>query len=47
MNLVSLPGIQGARAFQHYLLHKKVRRVGLTPEVVVLPDLTFHRPLFR
>ena len=47
MNLVSLPGIQGARAFQHYLLHKKIMRVGLTPEVVVLPDLTFQRQLLR
>ena len=43
MNLVSLPGIQGARAFQHCILHKKIRRKGLTPEVVVLPDLTFRR----
>ena len=47
MNLVSLPGIQGGRTFQHYLLHKKIRRVGLTPEVVALPDPSFHRPLFR
>ena len=47
MNLVSLLGIQGARAFQHYLLHKKIMRVGLTPEVVVLPDLTFQRQLLR
>jgi len=46
MNLVSLPGIQGARAFQHYVLHKKVRRKGLIPEVVVRPDLTFTRLFF-
>jgi len=47
MNLVSLPGIQGARAFQHYLLHKKVRRQGLTPGVVVLPDPAFAYRLLR
>ena len=41
MNLVSLPGIHGARAFQHYILHKKIRRKDLTADVVVLPDLTF------
>jgi DNA polymerase III epsilon subunit-like protein len=47
MNLVALPGIQGARAFQHYILHKKIKRVDLTPEVVLLPDLAFARPSFR
>lgn len=47
MNLVALPGIQGARAFQHYILHKKIHRVGLTPEVVILPDLTFKRPFAK
>jgi DNA polymerase III alpha subunit (gram-positive type) len=47
MNLVSLPGIHGARAFQHYLLHKKIRRKGLVPEVVILPDLTFKGRLTR
>jgi DNA polymerase-3 subunit epsilon len=41
MNLVSLPGIHGARAFQHYVLHKKVRRPGLKPDVVVLPNTAF------
>lgn len=46
MNLVSLPGLHGARAFQHYVLHKKIRRKGLLPEVVVLPDLTFQRQIF-
>ncbi len=46
MNLVTLPGIQGARAFQHYLLHKKIRREGLKAEVVVLPDPAFQRQLF-
>jgi DNA polymerase-3 subunit epsilon len=47
MNLVSLPGIQGARAFQHYILHKKIRRKGLTPDVVVLPDQAFRSLLLR
>ena len=47
MNLVSLPGIKGARAFQHYILHKKIRRKGLVPEIVVLPDLTFNGLLTR
>jgi DNA polymerase III subunit epsilon len=46
MNLVSLPGIHGARAFQHYILHKKIRRKGLTPEIVVMPDLMFQRQVF-
>ena len=41
MKLVSLPGIQGARAFQHYVLHKKIRRKGLIPDVVALPDPNF------
>ena len=41
MNLVSLPGIHGARTFQHYILHKKVRRKGLVTEVVSLPDHAF------
>jgi DNA polymerase-3 subunit epsilon len=47
MNLVSLPGLHGARAFQHYILHKKIRRQGLAPEVVVLPDLAFQQQIFR
>lgn len=47
LNLVSLPGLLGARAFQHYILHKKIRRRDLTPEVVVLPDPTFTRQLIR
>jgi len=44
-NLVSLRGIQGSRAFQHYILHKKIRRKDLVPKVVVLPDLAFQRRL--
>ena len=47
MNLVSLPGIDGARAFQHYILHKKIRRTGLTPEIVALPDLIFRHQILR
>lgn len=47
MSLVSLPGIHGARAFQHYVLHKKVRRKDLPPEVVALPDLSFRRQIFE
>jgi len=47
MNLVSLPGIHGSRAFQHYILHKKVRRKGLVPEVVVMPDLAFKGQLLK
>ncbi len=46
MNLVTLPGIHGARAFPHYVLHKKIRRKGLTSNVVVLPDLMFQRQVF-
>ena len=42
MNLVSLPGIQGGRAFQHYLLHGKIRKEGLTPQLVALPDPDFQ-----
>ena len=38
MNLVALPGLQGGLAFQHYLLHRKVRRAGLQPQVVLLPN---------
>jgi DNA polymerase-3 subunit epsilon len=45
MNLVSLPGIQGARAFQHYILHKKIRGGGLESNVIALPDLTFMSQL--
>ena len=45
MNLVTLPGILGARAFQHYLLHKKIRREGLKAEVLALPDPAFQRQL--
>ena len=41
MNLVALPGIEGERAFQHYVLHKKVRREDLVPAVVIRPDLDF------
>ena len=47
MNLVSLPGIHGARAFQQYVLHKKIRRNGLTPDIVVLPNLAFKLPIKR
>lgn len=47
MNLVSLPGIHGGRAFQQYVLHKKVSRAGLTRDVVVMPDPTFSRWLIR
>lgn len=47
MNLVSLPGIQGARAFQHYILHKKIRQNGLASEVVTLPEPTFKRHLIH
>jgi DNA polymerase III subunit epsilon len=46
MNLVSLPGIQGARAFQHYILHKKIRRDGLKSEVIALPDPALKRRQF-
>jgi hypothetical protein len=41
MNLVSLPGIHGARAFQHYVLHKKVWRNDLMSDVVLMPDPAF------
>jgi len=41
MNLVTLPGIEGERAFQHYVLHKKVLREDLVPAVVIRPDLDF------
>jgi DNA polymerase III subunit epsilon len=43
MDLVSLPGLQGGLAFQHYVLHKKVRRAGLNPQLVVLPEPRFQR----
>ena len=38
MNLVSLPGVDRGRAFQQLVLHKKVRRDGLVPDLVALPD---------
>ncbi|HJW73284.1 MAG TPA: exonuclease domain-containing protein [Geothrix sp.] len=47
MNLVSLPGILGARTFQHYVLHKKVRREDLKPDVVQGPDPAFMEWLIR
>ena len=43
MNLVSQPGIQGGLAFQHYLLHMKLRRPGLAPRVVLAPDQAYKR----
>ena len=43
MNLVSLPGIQGGLAFQHYLLHMKLRRPGFAPRAVLAPDQAFKR----
>jgi DNA polymerase III epsilon subunit-like protein len=47
MNLVTLPGLQGARAFQLYVLHKKIRRKELIPDITVLPDPAFARTLTR
>ena len=42
MNLVGLPGILGGLAFQHYLLHSKIRREGLARQVVKLPEPGFR-----
>lgn len=42
MNLVSLPGLMGGRAFQHYILQRKIRRNDLTPRLVTLPDPDFQ-----
>lgn len=45
MRLVDLPGLQGGLAFQHCILHRKVRREGLEPQAVLLPDPGFHAGL--
>lgn len=42
MNLVTLPGLLGGRAFQHHLLHRKIQREELTPAPVTLPDPGFQ-----
>jgi len=42
MNLVTLPGVQGGRAFQQLLMHAKIRRPGLELDRVILPDLGFR-----
>ncbi|HWQ09590.1 MAG TPA: exonuclease domain-containing protein, partial [Holophaga sp.] len=41
MRLVDLPGLQGGLAFQHCILHRKVRREGLAPQAVLLADPGF------
>jgi len=45
MNLVALPGVHGGRAFQQLVLHKKLKRAGLTPDLVVLADASFRENL--
>lgn len=47
MHLVSLPGVHGGRAFQQLLLHKKIQRNDLEPDLVVLPNPIFQRQLSR
>ena len=47
MNLVALPGVQGGRAFQQLVLHKKFKAPGLKATVVAKPDGDFLERLFR
>jgi len=43
INLVTQPGLAGRRAFQHYILHKKLKSKTLKSDLVILPDLEFKR----